>query len=129
MAAPTQPRATSSSPTTGRLSDRTFLRHPVGLYLLFMVEMWERFSYYGMRGLLVLYLTAAPAPHQVGTGTYTNTLRVTQSFVPTEQEERDGVEPKKTIIEVPLRVLVGSEQAPTKVDPISGTDSPLTFDR
>ena len=30
--------------------------HPKGLYLLFLVEMWERFSYYGMRALLVLYL-------------------------------------------------------------------------
>jgi POT family proton-dependent oligopeptide transporter len=35
-----------------------FLGHPVGLFLLFLVEMWERFSYYGMRGLLVLYLTS-----------------------------------------------------------------------
>ena len=34
------------------------MRHPKGLYLLFTVEMWERFSYYGMRALLVLYLTA-----------------------------------------------------------------------
>lgn len=34
------------------------MRHPKGLYLLFAVEMWERFSYYGMRALLVLYLTA-----------------------------------------------------------------------
>ncbi|GAB2965547.1 peptide MFS transporter [Hymenobacter coalescens] len=32
-------------------------KHPPGLYLLFFTEMWERFSYYGMRGLLVLYLT------------------------------------------------------------------------
>lgn len=36
----------------------TFLGHPAGLYLLFLVEMWERFSYYGMRALLVLYLTS-----------------------------------------------------------------------
>ncbi|MBP5317871.1 MAG: peptide MFS transporter [Paludibacteraceae bacterium] len=34
-------------------------RHPKGLYLLFLTEMWERFSYYGMRAILVLYLTAA----------------------------------------------------------------------
>lgn len=32
-------------------------RHPTGLYVLFGAEMWERFSYYGMRALLVLYLT------------------------------------------------------------------------
>jgi POT family proton-dependent oligopeptide transporter len=32
--------------------------HPKALFFLFMVEMWERFSYYGMRGILVLYLTS-----------------------------------------------------------------------
>ncbi|MBI1185643.1 MFS transporter [bacterium] len=32
--------------------------HPKGLYVLFMTEMWERFSYYGMRALLTLFLTA-----------------------------------------------------------------------
>ncbi|HWR39628.1 MAG TPA: peptide MFS transporter [Patescibacteria group bacterium] len=31
--------------------------HPKGLYVLFFVEMWERFSYYGMRALLVFYMT------------------------------------------------------------------------
>ena len=31
--------------------------HPKGLYILFLTEMWERFSYYGMRALLVLYMT------------------------------------------------------------------------
>jgi len=40
-------------------ADRSrFLGHPTGLFLLFLVEMWERFSYYGMRGILVLYLTS-----------------------------------------------------------------------
>ncbi len=33
--------------------------HPIGLYILFLTEMWERFSYYGMRALLVLYMTAS----------------------------------------------------------------------
>lgn len=32
--------------------------HPVGLFVLFFTEMWERFSYYGMRALLVLFLTS-----------------------------------------------------------------------
>ena len=32
-------------------------RHPKGLFILFFAEMWERFSYYGMRGLLIFYLT------------------------------------------------------------------------
>ena len=34
-----------------------FLGHPKGLFVLFFAEMWERFSYYGMRALLILYLT------------------------------------------------------------------------
>src|SRR3954468_25040771 len=32
--------------------------HPKALFCLFMVELWERFSYYGMRAILVLYLTS-----------------------------------------------------------------------
>ncbi len=32
--------------------------HPVGLYILFFTEMWERFSYYGMRSILVIYMIA-----------------------------------------------------------------------
>ncbi len=38
-------------------SDKTIFGHPRGLYILFFTEMWERFSYYGMRGLLIFYLT------------------------------------------------------------------------
>src|SRR5208282_2204097 len=38
------------------VKQRTFLGHPVGLYVLFFTEMWERFSYYGMRALLMLYM-------------------------------------------------------------------------
>lgn len=38
-------------------STKTFLGHPVGLFVLFFTEMWERFSYYGMRALLMLYMT------------------------------------------------------------------------
>ncbi len=40
------------------LNQKTLLSHPVGLFILFFTEMWERFSYYGMRALLVLFLTA-----------------------------------------------------------------------
>ena len=35
----------------------TIMGHPKGLFVLFFTEMWERFSYYGMRALLVLYMT------------------------------------------------------------------------
>lgn len=39
------------------LNEKTIMGHPRGLVILFLTEMWERFSYYGMRGLLVIYLT------------------------------------------------------------------------
>ncbi|MEW4923725.1 peptide MFS transporter [Algibacter sp. 2305UL17-15] len=42
--------------------------HPVGLYVLFFTEMWERFSYYGMRAILVLYLVQATSDANPGLG-------------------------------------------------------------
>jgi POT family proton-dependent oligopeptide transporter len=42
--------------------------HPTGLYVLFFTEMWERFSYYGMRAILVLYLVAATNDGNAGLG-------------------------------------------------------------
>ncbi len=41
------------------INQRTVLGHPSGLFVLFFTEMWERFSYYGMRALLVLFLINA----------------------------------------------------------------------
>ena len=46
--------------------DRTFFGHPRGLSTLFFTEMWERFSFYGMRALLILFMTAAPATGGLG---------------------------------------------------------------
>lgn len=48
------------------MMDRAWLGHPAGLSTLFFTEMWERFSYYGMRALLILYLTAAVMDGGVG---------------------------------------------------------------
>ncbi|HLV39678.1 peptide MFS transporter [Xanthomarina sp.] len=42
--------------------------HPVGLFILFFTEMWERFSYYGMRAILVLYLVAQSQGDNAGLG-------------------------------------------------------------
>jgi POT family proton-dependent oligopeptide transporter len=42
--------------------------HPVGLYVLFFTEMWERFSYYGMRAIFVLYLVGATTEDNAGLG-------------------------------------------------------------
>jgi proton-dependent oligopeptide transporter, POT family len=46
----------------------TFLGHPRGLSTLFFTEMWERFSYYGMRALLILFMTAPAAGTNPGLG-------------------------------------------------------------
>jgi POT family proton-dependent oligopeptide transporter len=43
------------------VGNRRFFGHPVGLSTLFFTEMWERFSYYGIRPLMVLFMTAALA--------------------------------------------------------------------
>ena len=46
--------------------ERRFLGHPRGLATLFMTEMWERFSFYGMRSILVLFLAASAADGGLG---------------------------------------------------------------
>lgn len=61
MANPTSPTSsTAGAPTTG------FFGHPRGLATLFFTEFWERFSYYGMRALLILFMTAAVAQGGLG---------------------------------------------------------------
>jgi len=52
--------------TDARLHDRSFFGHPRGLSTLFFTEMWERFSYYGMRVLLILFMTAPVAAGGLG---------------------------------------------------------------
>ncbi len=54
----------------------TLFGHPTGLFTLFFAEMWERFSYYGMRALLIFYMikgfsameTKRPIPSTEPTG-------------------------------------------------------------
>lgn len=48
--------------------DEELFGHPKGLYVLFFTEMWERFSYYGMRALFVLFLVAETAGDNPGFG-------------------------------------------------------------
>ena len=45
--------------STDHFFESTVLGHPSALFVLFFTEMWERFSYYGMRALLVMFFTAA----------------------------------------------------------------------
>ncbi len=54
--------ATGISPS----SDTAFFGHPRGLSTLFFTEMWERFAYYGMRAILVLFMTASVAAGGLG---------------------------------------------------------------
>jgi len=44
-------------PDSNEVQARTILGHPIGLTTLFFTELWERFSYYGMRAILILFLT------------------------------------------------------------------------
>ena len=54
--------------TTAELdSQEQLFGHPIGLFVLFFTEMWERFSYYGMRAILVIYMVAA-ADDKIGPG-------------------------------------------------------------
>jgi POT family proton-dependent oligopeptide transporter len=50
---------TAPSPSPAAPAGGGFSGHPGGLSVLFFTEMWERASYYGMRALLILYMTAA----------------------------------------------------------------------
>jgi POT family proton-dependent oligopeptide transporter len=69
-----------------RLRDTAMIGHPKGLAPLFFTELWERFSYYGMRAILVLYMVAPPAQGGLGFdvkhaasiyGTYTMSVYLT----------------------------------------------------
>ena len=53
----TAPVSHGAAPSNAKW-DRSFFGHPRGLSTLFFTEMWERFSYYGMRALLILFMTA-----------------------------------------------------------------------
>jgi POT family proton-dependent oligopeptide transporter len=66
--------------------ERTLFGHPIGLAPLFFTEMWERFSYYGMRAILILYMVAPTAQGGLGFdtkhaasiyGTYTMSVYLT----------------------------------------------------
>ncbi|CAM1345078.1 peptide MFS transporter [Tenacibaculum amylolyticum] len=50
------------------IKQKELFGHPIGLYVLFFTEMWERFSYYGMRAILVLYLVAKTTDANAGLG-------------------------------------------------------------
>ena len=97
-----------------------FLGHPVGLFLLFLVEMWERFSYYGMRGLLVLYLTGVLAVHQLRPGVYENDL----TFAEIKQVEGSTNGDPTAVHTQPLYVAVDEQVNPASVRPMGVSGEP-----
>ncbi len=66
MTDPTPPALGDTRGAALAAFDRGFFGHPRGLSTLFFTEMWERFSYYGMRALLLLYMTAPIASGGLG---------------------------------------------------------------
>ncbi|MBX3281875.1 MAG: peptide MFS transporter [Acidobacteria bacterium] len=58
--------STDSASIARPYDDRAFFGHPKGLSTLFFTEMWERFSYYGMRAILMLYMTTTAATGGLG---------------------------------------------------------------
>lgn len=56
------------STSTDHFFKQKVLGHPAGLFVLFFTEMWERFSYYGMRAILVMFLTASVMGAKPGWG-------------------------------------------------------------
>ncbi|MFN3232011.1 MAG: peptide MFS transporter [Alphaproteobacteria bacterium] len=72
---------TTTGPAGAGSEARNFLGHPRGLVVLFFAEMWERFSYYGMKALLVFYLTQhflfADDPAFAIIGAYTSLVYLT----------------------------------------------------
>jgi POT family proton-dependent oligopeptide transporter len=59
---------TLTATATAQQNDTRFFGHPVGLATLFFTEMWERYSYYGTRALLILFMTASVSSGGLGFG-------------------------------------------------------------
>src|SRR5215468_779283 len=54
------------SPAAPTVAPKTILGQPFGLATLFLTEMWERFTYYGIQAILILYMVAAAAKGGLG---------------------------------------------------------------
>ncbi|QNP72308.1 MFS transporter [Streptomyces roseirectus] len=89
----------------------TFFGHPRGLATLFLTEMWERFSYYGMRALLPLYLVAPGGMHlSAGTATAIYSVYVSLVYLlalPGGWFADRVLGPRKTVAAAGLVIMVG----------------------
>ncbi|QOI99756.1 MAG: MFS transporter [Phycisphaeraceae bacterium] len=92
------------------------LKHPSGLRVLFLTEMWERFSYYGMKALLTLFLVTVIAVGSLKDGSYTNVLEIAEERAEPGTAGVDGKPapgPKFDVVQSRVyHVVVGSGSAP-----------------
>ncbi len=122
MANPSGTGLTPPPPAVDPSGGRQFLGHPPGLFLLFLVEMWERFSYYGMRALLMLYLISVTAVHQLPPGAYGDQL-ILEEIQEVEGQRDPDVLAVRT---VEFHVLVGDGASgpPQLPEPPASTNPP-----
>ena len=113
-------QANGGSPVPPPLDGRPVkLRQPAGLVVLFLTEMWERFSFYGMKALLTLYLVTVIAVGSLAPGVYTNTLEVTETTKDAAGKETESVQRRVFVVAVD-KPGVGAEVAP----PVKSTGDP-----
>ena len=66
-------------------SQKTLFGHPVGLFVLFFTELWERFSYYGMRALFTIFLVAETNDKNPGFGSDISPIKLDTSESESQQ--------------------------------------------
>lgn len=87
-------------------------KQPRGLYVLFMTEMWERFSYYGMKALLTLFLITVVSIASLPEGTYRNVLECTETHEEGEGAAKSEFEVVRTrVFEVVIGDAPGQESS------------------
>lgn len=92
------------------------LRQPPGLRVLFMTEMWERFSFYGMKALLVVYLVKIISVSTLAPGMYTNYIEVEQIVEKSEDAPKGAPEPKGIVHTFQHHVLIDHTAPPAAAD-------------
>jgi POT family proton-dependent oligopeptide transporter len=100
----------------------TKLRQPPGLRVLFMTEMWERFSFYGMKALLVVYLVKIISASTLAPGVYTNHIEVEQLVeqAAATTQGTPGEKPAPIVHSFAHHILIDPAQPPETPPPPQG---------
>lgn len=113
------------SNSTDQFFKSTVLGHPSGLFVLFFTEMWERFSYYGMRAILVLFLVSSfglggwdwPREHALALyGTYTAMVYLTPILGGFLADKFIGY--RRAVVIGALLMTLGHASMAIEIDPI-----------